>query len=309
METEIDLINGSEDPSRPAKLLIFDGNNLAMRSIHAMAKSGLSANGVATGPLLVFVNTFSRHIIEEKPDYVLVCWDTGASEFRTAIDPNYKANRTPPDPEFVERKHSSFALFKTFLALSGAPQVERRGYEADDLIAAYASMHVGQTLILSSDKDFLQLLSGSIEQIRFAAGGAETDRWTADRVREEYGCEPDNLPLAMALAGDDSDGVPGVPRFGMKTAIKVLAKHEWDLGRVVREEPRVMEHEAQVIRSLLLVDLRTPRAELLLPPVPAWNPTRMGSAAFEALDTFLSAHRMDSIRSKFRTNEIWGSSF
>lgn len=286
--------------------LIVDGNNVVMRAIHAMARSPLSADGVATGPLLVFINSISRHVREEQPDKVVVCWDSGPSEFRVALDPAYKAHRAQADPAFDEAKRTHFGLAKEFLALANIHQVERPGYEADDLIAWYwwATPREEKTVILSSDKDFLQLVDRSTEQVRLSAGGAPTDRWTLERVREEFGCEPDQLALAMALAGDASDGVPGVPRFGMKTAIKHLTKHEWDLDAAI-EHPKVVEHRDQVEVALQLVDLRTPRPELVLPTVPVFSPTISGSVLYEGMMEYLVRYRMDSIKARVHTNTLW----
>lgn len=301
---EIDFIH-PPPPPREMKTLIYDGNNLAMRSVHAMAKTGLRADGVSTGPLVAFANSFSRHVIEEQPDRVVVCWDSGSSEYRLALDPEYKANRKAPDPDFDQTKRTSFGLIKEFLSLCGVMQVERVGYEADDLIAQYVHHSHGQRVILSSDKDFLQLLSINVEQVRFSAGGTETDRWTIQRVRDEYGCEPNVIPLAMALAGDSGDNVPGVPRFGMKTAIKTLAKHDWSLRDVIANEPRVAPYEDQVHKALALVDLRLANRHLLVPKLPPWEPTRLGSALFGDLVDFLQRYELESIKRRFFADQMW----
>lgn len=290
-----------------AKTLLIDGNNAAMRGIHAMARSGLSADGVATGPLLAFINSLSRHVREERPDRVVVCWDAGPSEFRVALAPNYKAHRKQPDPAMDETKRTAFGLMKEFLSLAGVHQVERHGFEADDLIAYYVHHRpLGDSaVIVSGDKDFLQLVGPRVEQVRLSAGGAPTDRWTRQRIVDEYGCEPSHLALAMALAGDATDGVPGVPRFGMKTAIKTLAKFGWDLDAI--DHPTVTEYKEQVATSLLLVDLRSPRRDLTLPPIPAWNPTRLGDLLFQDLVMWLVRYEMSTIKQKVYSDTLWSA--
>lgn len=284
--------------------LLVDGNNLAMRSIHAMARSGLSADGVLTGPLLVFVNSLSRFVREESPSRVVVCWDRGPSAMRVALYPAYKAHRQQVDPEADEHKHSAFSLMKEFLALSNICQVEREGYEADDLIAHYVAKTKPGVVIASSDKDFLMLLCEGVEQIRLSSGGAETDRWTMTRVWDEYGCNPWHLRLAMALAGDTSDGIPGVPRFGMKTAIKTLRKHEWDLDAI--DHPAVVEHRDQVEVALRLVDLLSPIDGLSLSPLPPFEPTWPGSALWEPLLSFLVRYQLDSVKARLYEGALWG---
>lgn len=286
-------------------VLLVDGNNLAMRSVHAMARSPLSADGVRTGPALVFVNALSKHVRGEQPERVVVCWDSGPSIFRTALYAGYKANRTPPSSGIDESKRTAFALIKEFLALANVHQVERAGYEADDLLAWYVGTRVPdeRTVILSSDKDFLQLLAPDVQQIRLSSGGAPTDRWTVERVREEFGCEPEHLALAMALAGDETDGVPGVPRFGMKTALKHLARHGWSLDAI--DHPAVQEHREQVEIALRLVDLRRPAEGLVLPSLPPFEPTRTDSALFGTLVSFLLRYQMDTIKSRIYSGELW----
>jgi 5'-3' exonuclease len=286
-------------------VLLVDGNNLAMRAIHAMAKSPLSADGVRTGPVLVFINALSKHVRDEQPDRVVVCWDSGPSLFRRALYADYKANRTVPSPSIDESKRTSFALIKEFLALANVHQVERPGFEADDLVAWYVANRCAgdEIVILSSDKDFLQLLGPEVQQVRLSSGGAPTDRWTVQRVREEFGCEPQHLVLAMALAGDKIDGVPGVPRFGMKTALKQLAQYGWSLDAI--DHPAVQEHREQIEIALRLVDLRTPASGLTLTALPPFDPTRLDSALFGALVSFLVRYQMETVKGRMYAGELW----
>ena len=286
--------------------LLFDGNNLAMRSIHAMARSGLSADGVHTGPLYVFINSLTRHIREEDPDSVVVCWDSGVSDFRTQIDPGYKAHRKQATPEQDAEKRSHFGLMKEFLSLANIHQVERPGFEADDLIAYYAAEQRKArryTVILSSDHDFLQLLDDMTSQVRFSSSDTPTDRWTAERVEGEHGCTPEQFGLAMALAGDPGDGVPGVPGFGMKTALKHLRVADFDLDSI--EHPKVLEHREQIDRARLLTDLRTPHASIELPPLPEFHPTRPGDALYEEYIRFLTRYRMQKIKDRVFNHTLW----
>jgi DNA polymerase-1 len=293
--------------------LLVDYINLAMVAIHAMNRPGqsiLSADGVNTGALLVFVNSLSRYVREEAPEKVAVLWDGGRSSYRLAIDPNYKAHRVEMSEADDEGKQTTFGLAKEFLSLAGFHHVERPGVEADDLIAYYWRHHrpfADKLVILSSDKDFLQLLvDDECEQVRLSSAGTATDRWTATRVREEMGCEPDALRYAMALAGDTSDNVPGVPRFGMKTAIKALKKWGGDLDSVVRYDPRVVEHVERVWTNLSLVDLiGTPNSRLALPPIPTFAPTGLSSTMFPELLSFLSQYQMKSVTSRLYDGTLW----
>lgn len=292
------------------KTLIVDANNVVMRAIHAMAHTGLSTDdGVLTGPLLAFMNTLGKHISEERPSRVAVCWDGGRSDFRLAIDPNYKGHRLQQESDFDEFKHGSFALAKEFCTLAGLMHVERPGFEADDLIAYYVRQERtrfdNEVVVLSSDKDFLQLVDHNVTQVRLSSYGTPTDRWDVDRVEQEYGCAPGRLPDVFGLAGDVSDNVPGVPRFGVKTAVKELTKVGWDWERLIREHPRVAEHEDQARRSRALVDLLGPVPGLYLPALPLFEPTRPGGAMYPLLVTFLRRFQMSTILTKVSDGTMW----
>lgn len=295
--------------------LLADANNVAMRSIHAMRRTGLTSDsGVITGPLLAFINTLSHHIREEQPDKVAICWDGGRSEYRLALDSGYKAHRLAMPEDQEEDKESTFALAKEFCSVAGLFHVERAGLEADDLIADYVGVSSPNenVVILSSDKDFLQLLEdgpggGAVEQVRLSSYGTPTDRWTAQRVRDEMGCDPEDLAYAMALAGDVSDNVPGVPRFGMKTAIKALAKADWNFERVVAEDPRVADHVERVRLNLELVDLRSGYDVPHLPALPSFAPTTVGSVMYPMLLSFLTKYQMKSVQTRLYDGTLWGS--
>lgn len=292
-------------------LLLVDANNVTMRAIHAMTRQGLTnVHGIPTGPLLATINTLSKHIKEEQPDRVVICWDGGRSAFRVKIDPEYKGHRlAPPEDDFENYRADAFGLAKRFCALSGLFQVERKGEEADDLIASYvAAQGVQDTIvILSSDHDFLQLLGPGVEQVRLSSANVPTDRWTAARVVEEYHCEPQHLAFAMAIAGDAGDNVIGAPRYGMKTAIKALAKHDFSLGATLTEEPRLAPHMRQVLTNYLLVNLVEPEHRVEVPTPPWFAPTRVGSLGWQAFLEFLVTYEMNSVIHKIYDDRLWHS--
>lgn len=274
-----------------------------------MARSGLSdADGVPTGPLLAFINTISKHIKEEQPRSVAVCWDGGRSERRVSASPEYKATRVDGPAEVEDVKHGVFALAKEFCTLAGLHHVEVRGYEADDLIALYwRQRNPGErAVIVSSDKDFLQLVDERVDQVRLSSAGTPTDRWTKQRVIEEYGCHPRSLTYALALAGDVSDNVIGIRGFGMKTAIKTLNKYDEGDWQSVLADPKVAPFAEQVNLNLTLVDLRNMHdANLRLPALPSWSPTAPGSVMYEHLLSFLTKHQMKGVTSRLIDGSLW----
>jgi 5'-3' exonuclease len=287
------------------KALLVDGNNILMRSIMAMTYSGLSANDTPTGPLLSFINTLTKHVREEQPSHMVVCWDAKGHRWRTDVDEDYKANRgIPPEEEF---KRGSFALAKEFLALANIASVEVPEAEADDLIAAYwqGAARTDRITILSNDKDFLMLLAdGHTEQVRVSSGGAPTDRWTAQRVLDDLGCTPTRLPLVMALTGDTSDNVIGIHGIGPKKAVKALTAANWDLSQIT--DVRIIAEIQRVYLNLDLVDLRKPRDWISVGEIPEFRPTTVASALHPLLVDFLLSYQMQGTLGRYNERNLWG---
>ena len=288
--------------------LLVDGPNILMRAIRAMERPGqppLSADGIATGPLLVFINCLSKHIREERPDKVVVCWDGGRSKFRTDIHPGYKAHRTSGASDFEQ---GSFTLSKAFLSFAGIHHVERPPVEADDLIAYYWRNNRPldeKVVILSNDKDFLQLLVPDlVEIVRVSSGGADTDRWTSERFLAERGYESEYEGQVMALMGDSGDGVPGIPGIGPKKAVKIMEDCSWSWLRAL-DHPKVVEHRQQVEMALRLVDLRQAGLALNVQPLPPFEPTGLTSITYQDLLDFLHRYQLESVYSRVISNTLW----
>lgn len=289
----------------PERLLVVDGNNLLIRAVKATEHVGLSSSdGTPTAAIHVFIQSLTRYVRQEKPSRLVVCWDGGRSAHRLAIDPDYKAQRAERvEGEDVE---SPFGQAKEFLTLSNVHHVELPGVEADDLVAAYwrAAEPEDAVVILSGDKDFLQLLDGRTEQVR-PGGRSGDERWGRERVEADLGCTPESLVFAMALTGDALDNVRGVPGFGHKTACKVLSKHGWSLDAALAAEPRLAEHQEQVRRSLALVDLRGCIPGVDPPAVPRFDPTTTASVMYAALAGYLDHYQLASVRQKLDAGTLW----
>jgi DNA polymerase I len=289
------------------KTLLVDANNLLIRAIKAMEGRRLSANGVPTGAVNTFIRTLSFWVRDQKPDRMLVAWDGGRSTYRSAIFPAYKATRAS-HPEY-EDPEGPFALAKEFLSLANIRHVEYPGVEADDIIATYWTERLNdeRLVILSADKDFLQLLDGWTEQIRPGTGVDEL--WTANRVRTEMQCKPEHLPYVMALTGDHGDDVPGVPGFGMKTACKWLGRYDWDLDKLVidgsRKQPKLIGQRDVVQRNFKLVNLRQAIPGVQVSLAPKFEPTVLPSLLAEDLMRFLDRYELRWVRERFVSNELW----
>ena len=294
------------------RTLVVDGNNILMRSVKAAENRvhlsvDLDGREVNTGPLTLFIGLLTKYLRQEGPDRVVVCWDGGRSAHRTAIYPNYKAAR---EERREEKDYTPFALAKEFLTLAGIHHVEITDVEADDLVAAYwhRKHNEERLIIVSGDKDFLQLLDGWTEQIRPGAPTSDAERWTRNRVRTEMGCLPEHLPLTMALAGDAGDGVPGVPGIGHKTACKFLAKHDWSLDALLDarpQHPKLEGYGDYVRRNLALVDLTRPIPGVEVAEPPKFVPTEPGSLLYGNLTEWLKRLRMEATLDRLATRALW----
>lgn len=282
-------------------LLLLDANNLFMRAWHATRHEAMTAGDESTAVLVVFTNTLLRHIREEKPDKVAVCWDGGGSAYRLRLLPSYKGTRT---------KHTSLrtsqerALVKEFLSLAGVFSIERPGVEADDLIAKYWHDTEEDVVIVSEDKDFLQLADRTPRgAYRCTVVRSTGERWDWPQVVEKYGVLPAALPSLMALVGDVSDNVPGVPGIGPVRAAQLVKESKGDLHAI--EDPKVREMLPQVLTNRVLVNLRLPLPGLELAPPPVFAPTTRRSALFDELLQFLERYQLKGLLGRALSGTLW----
>jgi len=290
------------------KTLLVDGTNLLVRASYAARNKHVvltNHEGVPTAALLIFTNLLSRYIKQEAPDNLVVCWDGGRSSARQAIYPQYKAHRDSAPEDEPERP---VVQAKEFCSLAGIHHSEKPGVEADDLVAAHWRIKTSteRVVILSGDKDFLQLLDGWTEQIRPGTGVEE--RWTRNRVRTEFKCLPEDIPKVMALTGDHVDGIPGVRGFGTKTAVKTLLRYDFDLTRAMAEDAKLSGFSEDIRRNLALVDLRNPLAgdaAVHVQPAPRFEPTDVTSVAWRDLEMFLRRYDLESVRGRLLDGTLW----
>lgn len=284
------------------RTVVIDGNNIFLRSCRAAQaapKAMVDSAGAYTGGVVIFANLLSKYIAELAPGRLVVVWDSGTSVYRRNIFPSYKAHRTPNQAD-----GPSFTLAKEYLALIGAHQVWFPDVEADDVVS-YLARHstTSEVVIVSGDKDFLQLLTG---KVKVYVPGAEDPMWGPSRFTGVYGIPPEMFPLALAIAGDHVDGIPGVPRYGLKRAIKAINKARRD-RRTMYEQDQVLADWWEVIeRNLSLVDLSTDIDGLEVGYVPLFKLTSKGDLAWDALLTFLARHQMVALSARFQ-NGTYGA--
>jgi len=208
------------------KVILVDGNNLMFRSYYATAYSGnimKNSKGFPTNGLFGFVNMISKIIHEENPNYMLVAFDIGKT-FRHEKYDNYKDGRT----ETPDELKMQFPVAKEILTAMGIPYLEIPGYEADDIIGTFSKMIDEQEeyegLIVSSDKDLLQLISNDVTVKLLKT--KDHIMMNQQTFKDTYEIEPIRMIDLKGLMGDASDNIPGVKGIGEKTAIKLLKEYE-----------------------------------------------------------------------------------
>ena len=208
------------------KVVLVDGNNLLFRSYYATAYTGnimRNSKGFPTNGLYGFVNMLNKILNEEQPLYILVAFDIGKT-FRHNKYDDYKGGRseTPDDLKM------QFPVAKEILVSMGIKYLEVVGYEADDIIGTYAKMiddsddYTG--LIVSSDKDLLQLISDKVTVKLLKS--KDYIMMDHDTFVDTYGIEPIRMIDLKGLMGDASDNISGVKGIGEKTALKLLKSYD-----------------------------------------------------------------------------------
>ena len=210
--------------AKGASLLLVDGSALLYRAHFAFIRNPLrTAKGEVTSAVFGVLQTLLPVLDQRKPDRVAVVFDTAAPTFRHRVYTDYKAHR-PPMPEDLA---AQIPRVREVLRLLGLPIVEQEGVEADDLIgtlAKEAEADGATAWLLTSDKDFYQIVSERI--LILSPRGRGADLAVVDRagVRERFGVAPEEMIDLLALMGDASDNVPGVPGVGEKTAAQLIQK-------------------------------------------------------------------------------------
>ena len=234
---------GAPAPSaRPLKagdqIFLVDGSSFVFRAYFQSMNQDRKYNvrpsdGLPTGALRLFCTKLYQFIREGavgiKPTHLAIIFDKTEDTFRKAIYADYKANRTDPPPELVPQ----FPLMREAVKAFGLIPIEEPGFEADDLIATYscrASEAGAQTLIVSADKDLMQLVHDGVTFYDFESGIPGKPGYRPERrldraaVIEKFGVPPEQVPDVQALVGDPTDNVPGVPGVGPKAAAALISE-------------------------------------------------------------------------------------
>lgn len=202
-----------------SKVCLIDGSGYIFRAFYALPIM-TAPDGTPVNAVYGFVTMFMRLLQKIPCDYCVVLFDAKRQNFRNEFLPEYKANRT----ETPELLIPQFDLIHQAVEVMGLPYVMQEGYEADDLIATYArqAQERGlETVVVSADKDLMQLIKDGVEYY----DGMKDKFYTPEDVKEKFGVYPDKVIDVQALSGDKIDNVPGVPGIGPKTAAELVNEY------------------------------------------------------------------------------------
>lgn len=207
------------------KLFLLDAMALIYRAYYAMVKSPrITSKGVNTSATLGFTNTLYEVLQQEKPTHIAVAFDTGAPTLRHADFAAYKANREATPDDII----NSIPYIKRVIEAFNIKMVMMDGYEADDVIgtlAKKAEIEGFQVYMMTSDKDYGQLLSDNIYMYKPAKFGQPAQVVDTANICEKYGIQrPEQLIDILGLWGDSADNIPGVPGIGEVKAKKLIAE-------------------------------------------------------------------------------------
>jgi DNA polymerase I len=247
----------------PLRLYLIDGSAYIFRAYHALPPLTRKSDGMPIGAVSGYCNMLYKLLCdmtdEHEPTHLAVIFDYSGESFRNEIYPDYKANR----PEPPEDLRPQFALVRDATRAFNVPCIEMEGFEADDLIASYAraaEKSGGECVIISSDKDLMQLVNDRITLF----DTMKNRRIARAEVIEKFGVPPEKVIDVQALAGDSVDNVPGVPGIGVKTAAQLIEEYgdvETLLARAseIKQQKRrenLIEHADSARLSKKLVTLK-----------------------------------------------------
>ncbi|MFM9379237.1 DNA polymerase I [Gordonia sp. VNK21] len=206
-------------------LMLLDGHSLAYRAFFALPAENFKTNtGQSTNAVYGFTSMLINLLRDEAPTHIAAAFDVSRQTFRSEMFPEYKAQRSSSPDEFK----GQVDLTKDVLRAMGIEVLAEEGYEADDIIATLATQARAagyRVLVVTGDRDSLQLVDDQITVLYPKRGVSELTRFTPEEVEKKYGLTPEQYPDYAALRGDPSDNLPGIPGVGEKTASKWIREY------------------------------------------------------------------------------------
>ena len=253
--------------SKDDHLYLVDGSGYIFRAYHALPPLTRKSDGLPVGAVSGFCNMLLKLLNDmgaaQTPTHLAVIFDASGKTFRNEIYDQYKAHR-PPAPEDLRPQ---FPLVREAVRAFDIPAIDLQGFEADDLIATYAveaAKSGARVTIVSSDKDLMQLVGGTIDMV-----DTMKDKFIGpDEVLEKFGVAPNKVIDVQSLAGDSADNVPGVPGIGIKTAAQLIDEYG-DLDTLLERASEIKQNkrrenlvefaeQARISRELVTLRQDTP---------------------------------------------------
>ena len=251
---------------RRERLLLLDGHSLAYRAFFALPPENFSTTtGQPTNAVYGFTSMLINVLRDEQPTHVAVAFDRGEPTFRHEQYVEYKATRKETPADF----RSQLSLIFEVLDVLGIRRLSVPGYEADDVIATLATQAADDmdVLIVTGDRDVLQLVTDHVTVLYTMRGISEMARFTPAAVEAKYGLSPAQYPDFAALRGDPSDNLPGIPGVGEKTATRWIAEFG-SLAQLVDRVDEVKGKAGDALREHLAGVLRNSELTRLVRDVP-----------------------------------------
>jgi DNA polymerase-1 len=211
----------ADDAERPRRIFLLDGHSLSYRAFFALPPTLATTSGQITNAVYGFTSMLIKMLAEEKPDLIAVAFDKGRPTVRLQQYAEYKAGRAEAPDEFRQQ----LGLIREVLETLRIPIVEVEGYEADDAIATLACRAADrgmEAVIVTADRDFFQLVRPEIRVMFNRRGISDIVTYDVDAITERFGLPPEKYLDYVALKGDTSDNIPGIPGVGEKTASRLV---------------------------------------------------------------------------------------
>ena len=250
------------------RLFLIDGSAIAYRSYYAFIRNPLiNSKGENTSAAFGFTNSMMKILREEKPDYIAMVFDTKAPTFRHELFKDYKSTRAKMPEEMV----TQLPRIREVVEGMNLPVIEMDGYEADDVmgtLAVQAKKRELEVVLVTGDKDFLQLVNEDIKVLNPRKSGEEIELIDQNNVANKFGVPAEKVTDVLGLMGDASDNVPGVPGIGEKTAVElvkkfgnlenVLANADKVARKNIRNNLKMHSEIARLSKKLVTIDTSVP---------------------------------------------------
>ncbi len=224
------------------KVLLFDGTALAYRSFYAFFRNPLrNSKGKNVSAVFGVLKTVKRINEIYNPDYIAFCFDSRVKTKRKELYPDYKATRQKTPDELLEQ----IPVISKIISALGFNFIEVDGYEADDIISSIAKQNDKKTIVISSDKDIAQIVN---KRINIADPSKPEILLDEEGIYKKYGVFPNQIIDYLALVGDNSDNIPGIPGIGPKTASSLIH----DFGNIENIYDNIDKIKSRKIRENLI---------------------------------------------------------